>query len=136
MPVDFLAQNTRKFMEAVSQRPEVARIRTTWIPSVPQQYLYVDQDKVLKQGVELSDVYKTAQVFMGGSFVNYFNLFGRTWQTYVEANGPFRISPEDIGQFYVRNNIGNPYLFLRWYEWSRTLGRSLRCVTTFIDAPS
>jgi hydrophobic/amphiphilic exporter-1 (mainly G- bacteria), HAE1 family len=108
MPVDFLAQNTRKFMEAVSQRPEVARIRTTWIPSVPQQYLYVDQDKVLKQGVELSDVYKTAQVFMGGSFVNYFNLFGRTWQTYVEANRPFRISPEDIGQFYVRNNIGNP----------------------------
>ena len=107
MPVDFLAQNTRKFMEAVSQRPEVARVLTTWIPSVPQQYLYVDQDKVLKQGVQLSDVYKTAQVFMGGAFVNYFNLFGRTWQTYVEADGPFRMNPEDIGQFYVRNNVGD-----------------------------
>jgi hydrophobic/amphiphilic exporter-1 (mainly G- bacteria), HAE1 family len=108
MPVDFLAQNTRKFMAAVSQRPEVARILTTWLPSVPQRYLYVDQAKVLKQGVELSDVYKTAQVFMGGSFVNYFNLFGRTWQTYIQADGPFRMSPEDIAQFYVRNNIANP----------------------------
>jgi hydrophobic/amphiphilic exporter-1 (mainly G- bacteria), HAE1 family len=108
MPVDFLAQNTQKFVEAVRQRPEIARILTTWLPSVPQLYLYVDQDKVLKQGVQLSDVYKTAQVFMGGSFVNYFTLFGRTWQTYVQADGQFRKNPEDIGQFYVRNNIGNP----------------------------
>jgi len=108
MPVEFLAQQTQKFMEAVRQRPEVARVRTTWLPSVPQLYLYVDQDKVLKQGVQLSDVYKTAQVFMGGMFVNYFNLFGRTWQTYVEADGPFRMNPGDIGQFYVRNNVGDP----------------------------
>ena len=108
MPVDFLAQNTQKFIEAVRQRPEIGRILTTWLPSVPQLYLYVDQDKVLKQGVELSDVYKTSQVFMGGSFVNYLNLFGRTWQVYVQADGPYRTNAVDIGQFYVRNNIGNP----------------------------
>ena len=53
-------------------------------------------------------MYKTAQVFMGGSFVNYFNLFGRTWQTYLQADGPFRVNPQDVGAFYVRNNIGNP----------------------------
>ena len=108
MPVDFLAQQTQKFMEAVRQRPEIGRILTTWLPSVPQLYLYVDQDKVLKQGVELSDVYKTAQVFMGGTFVNYLNLFGRTWQVYVQADGPYRTNAVDIGQFYVRNDIGNP----------------------------
>ena len=108
MPVDFLAQQTQKFMEAVRQRPEIGRMLTTWLPSVPQLYLFVDQDKVLKQGVDLSDVYKTAQVFMGGTFVNYFNLFGRTWQVYVQADGPYRTNKIDIGQFYVRNNIGNP----------------------------
>ena len=108
MPVEFLAQQTQKFMKAVQQRPEIERILTTWLPSVPQLFLYVDQDKVLKQGVQLSDVYKTAQVFMGGTFVNYFNLFGRTWQTYVQADGPFRTNAGDIGQFYVRNDIGNP----------------------------
>ena len=45
---------------------------------------------------------------MGGSFVNYFTRFGRTWQIYVQAEGQFRKNPEDIGQFYVRNNDGNP----------------------------
>jgi hydrophobic/amphiphilic exporter-1 (mainly G- bacteria), HAE1 family len=108
MDPNFLAQQTKKFIEAAAKRPEIARVTTTLLPSVPQYYLDVDQDKVLKQGVSLSDVYKTAQVFLGGSFVNYFNRFGRTRQVYVEADGPYRTVPEDVGQFYVRNNDGNP----------------------------
>src|SRR5262245_49928799 len=128
MPVEFLAQQTQKFMEAVRQRPEVARVLTAWLPSVPQLYLYVDQDKVLKQGVRLSDVYKTAQVFMGGMFVNYFNLFERTWQTYVEADGPFRMNPGDTVNSTCVTMSGIRYRFLRWCGWSGTLGRSLRCV--------
>jgi HAE1 family hydrophobic/amphiphilic exporter-1 len=107
MDVDFLGQQTKKFIEAARKRPEIARITTTLLPSVPQFYLDVDQDKVLKQGVALSDVYKAVQVFMGGSFINYFNRFGRTWQVYLQADGPFRTKPEDVGQFYVRNNAGD-----------------------------
>jgi len=108
MDVNFLNQQTQKFMEAARKRPEIARITTTLLGSVPQFYLDVDQDKVLKQGVSLSDVYKAVQVFMGGSFVNYFNRFGRSWQVYVQADGPFRTQPEDVGRFYVRNDAGNP----------------------------
>jgi hydrophobic/amphiphilic exporter-1 (mainly G- bacteria), HAE1 family len=108
MDVNFLGQQTRKFIEAARQRPEIGRITTTLLASVPQYYLNVDQDKVLKQGVSLSEVYKAVQVFMGGSFVNYFNRFGRSWQVYVQADGPFRTKPQDVGQFYVRNNDGNP----------------------------
>jgi HAE1 family hydrophobic/amphiphilic exporter-1 len=108
MDPNFLAQQTKKFIEAAAKRPEIARVLTTLLPSVPQYYLDVDQDKVLKQGVSLSDVYNTAQVFLGGSFVNYFNRFGRTWQVYVQADGPYRTVPDDVGQFYVRNNDGNP----------------------------
>jgi hydrophobic/amphiphilic exporter-1 (mainly G- bacteria), HAE1 family len=108
MDVNFLGQQTRKFIEAARQRPEIGRITTTLLASVPQYYLNVDQDKVLKQGVSLSEVYKAVQVFMGGSFVNYFNRFGRSWQVYVQADGPFRTKPQDVGQFYVRNNDGDP----------------------------
>ena len=108
MDVNFLGQQTQKFIEAASQRPEIGRITTTLLASVPQFYLNVDQDKVLKQGVSLSDVYKAVQVFMGGSFVNYFNRFGRSWQVYVQADGPFRKTPQDVGRFYVRNNDGDP----------------------------
>ena len=64
----------------------------------------VDRDKVLKQGVTISDVYQTIQAFMGGLFINYFNEFGRTWQVYVEAEAPYRSNMDNVGQFYVRNS--------------------------------
>jgi HAE1 family hydrophobic/amphiphilic exporter-1 len=66
----------------------------------------VDREKVLKQGVALTDVYQTIQAFMGGLFINYYNNFGRTWQVYVEAEAPYRSDLTNVGQFYVRNNTG------------------------------
>ena len=75
--VAFLAQNLDKFLQAARQRPEFASLTTTFIPTVPQVFAEVDRDKALKQGVELSTLYKTLQAFMGGAFVNYFNRFGR-----------------------------------------------------------
>jgi HAE1 family hydrophobic/amphiphilic exporter-1 len=107
MDLNFLERQTQKFMEEARKRPEIASITTTLLASVPQFYLDVDQDKVLKQGVSLTDVNKALQVLMGGSFVNYFNRFGRSWQVYVQADGPFRTQPEDVGRFYVRNNEGS-----------------------------
>jgi multidrug efflux pump len=102
--VPFLAAQTKAFVEEASKRPEIARITTTFTPAVPQVFVHVDRDKVLKQGVELSNVYKTLQTFMGGLFVNYFNRFGRQWQVYVQAEGTYRTDPENLGQFFVRNN--------------------------------
>ena len=104
--VPFLAANLNKFIAAASKRPEIAGLSTTFLPSVPQQFVDVDEDKVLKQGVPINDVYRTIQTFMGGSFVNYFNRFGRQWQVYIEAEGEYRTKAENVGQFYVRNNKG------------------------------
>ncbi|HEY7402687.1 MAG TPA: multidrug efflux RND transporter permease subunit [Candidatus Angelobacter sp.] len=104
--VQFLADNLNKFLAAARKRPELAQINTTFLPSVPQRFVDVDRDKALKQGVDIKDVYRTIQAFMGGSFINYFNRFGRQWQVYVEAEGEFRNRGENVGQFYVRNNRG------------------------------
>jgi HAE1 family hydrophobic/amphiphilic exporter-1 len=104
--VKFLADNLNKFMAAARKRPEIGIISTTFIPSVPQKFINVDKDKVLKQGVNLTDVYNTIQAYMGGLFVNYYNDFGRTWQVYVEAEAPYRATTDDLGQFYVRNGQG------------------------------
>ncbi len=104
--VPFLTANLNKFIAAASKRPEIAGLSTTFLPSVPQQYVDVDEDKVLKQGVPINDVYRTIQTFMGGLFVNYFNRFGRQWQVYIEAEGAYRTKAENVGQFYVRNNKG------------------------------
>ncbi len=104
--VQFLASNLDKFLAAARKRPEIGSISTTFLPSVPQKFVDVDREKVLKQGVAVSDVYKTIQAFMGGQFINYFNDFGRTWQVYVEAEAPYRSNLENVGQFYVRNSRG------------------------------
>src|SRR4029077_608667 len=105
--VQFLAGNLAKFLAAARKRPEIGAISTTFLPSVPQKFVDVDRDKVLKQGVAVSDVYRTIQAFMGGLFINYFNEFGRTWQVYVEAEAPYRSNMENLGQFYVRNSGGD-----------------------------
>jgi len=105
--IAYLWENTQKFLAEARKRPELSRVTTTFIPTVPQVFVDVDRDKVLKQGVELSDVYRTLQTFMGAYFINYFNRFGRQWQVYVQAEGEFRTQAEQLGQFYVRNSQGN-----------------------------
>ncbi len=105
--ITFLAGNVRTFLEAARKRPELASVSTTFLPTVPQVFVDVDRDKVLKQGINLADVYKTLQCFMGGVFVNYFNRFGRQWQIYVQAEGDYRAKAEYLNQFYVRNNDGS-----------------------------
>jgi hydrophobic/amphiphilic exporter-1 (mainly G- bacteria), HAE1 family len=104
--VQFLAKNLGIFLDAARKRPEIAGLSTTFLSSVPQEFVDVDRDKVLKQGVALSDVYKTIQAFMGGYFINYFNRFGRQWQVYIEAEAEDRAEAANVGRFYVRNNKG------------------------------
>jgi len=104
--VQFLSKNLGTFLDAAGKRPEIAGLSTTFLPSVPQEFVDVNRDKVLKQGVNLNDVYRTIQAFMGGYFINYFNRFGRQWQVYIEAEGEDRAKAENVGQFYVRNNNG------------------------------
>lgn len=106
--IAFLAENTRKFIEAARKRPELESVSTTFLPTVPQLFVDVDRDKVMKQGVNVSEVYKVLQSFLGSGFINYFNRFGRQWQVFVQAEGEYRTNIENIGQFYVRNSEGKP----------------------------
>jgi HAE1 family hydrophobic/amphiphilic exporter-1 len=104
--VQFLGDNLDKFMQAARKRPELVGVSTTYLASVPQKFADVDRAKVMRQGVNISEVYQTLQAFMGGYLVNYFNRFGRQWQVYVAAEGDYRARAENIGQFYVANNRG------------------------------
>ncbi len=130
--VAFLAQNVKTFLDAARKRPELGALIPTFLPNVPQVFVNVDRDKVLKQGIDLGQVYQTLQTFMGGFFVNYFNRFGRTWQVYIEAEGDYRTDAKNVGQFFVRNanndpvpldaistikNIAGPEFTLRYNEY-------------------
>jgi HAE1 family hydrophobic/amphiphilic exporter-1 len=103
---DFLSRNLDTFLAAARKRPELSGLTSTALPHVPQLFVHVDRDKALKQGVNLNEVYRTMQTFLGGYFINYFNRFGRQWQVYVEAEGEYRAKAENLGLFYVRNTLG------------------------------
>jgi hydrophobic/amphiphilic exporter-1 (mainly G- bacteria), HAE1 family len=102
-----LTKNVFAFLGAISKRPEIAAAIPSYQPAVPQLYAKVDREKALQQQVDLTNIYTTMQTFMGGYLVNYFNRFGRQWQTFVEAEGESRTNIANINQFYVRSANGS-----------------------------
>src|SRR5215469_11096296 len=103
----FLTKNIYAFLGAASKRKEIAAAIPSYLPAIPQLYADVDREKAAQQQVDLTNIYTTMQTFMGGYLVNYFNRFGRQWQTYVEAEGSSRTNINNISQFYVRSNNGS-----------------------------
>jgi HAE1 family hydrophobic/amphiphilic exporter-1 len=104
--VDQLYDALEKLIGAARKRPELSSLVTTFRPSVPQLYVDIDQDRVMKQGLQFSEVYQTLQAFLGGAYVNQFNRFGRQWKVYLQAEPEYRTSADRINDFYVRNSKG------------------------------
>jgi hydrophobic/amphiphilic exporter-1 (mainly G- bacteria), HAE1 family len=105
--VDYLWQNTQRFMVELQKRPEIAFLATTYAPAVPQLFAHVDEDRVFKLGVPIQDLYQTLQAFLGGTYVNQFNRFGRVWRVFLQAESQYRTDPSDLSLFYVRNQKGD-----------------------------
>lgn len=106
--VDFLAENTDKFLAAVAKRPEIGRVSTTMLAAVPQLGVTVNVEQVTLQKVDIDAVYTTLRAFLGGTMINFFNRFGLQWQVYLAADGEFRTTMKNLGLFYVRNRDGDP----------------------------
>jgi hydrophobic/amphiphilic exporter-1 (mainly G- bacteria), HAE1 family len=104
--VQQLSETLDKLSQAARKRPEVGSLVATFRPSVPQLFVEIDQDRVLKQGLQFTDVYQALQAFLGGAYVNQFNRFGRQWKVYLQAEPEYRISADKINSFYVRNSKG------------------------------
>jgi HAE1 family hydrophobic/amphiphilic exporter-1 len=104
--VEQLFDSLEKLTQAARKRPELASLVSTFRPSVPQLYIDLDQDRILKQGLQFADVYQTLQSFLGGAYVNQFNRFGRQWKVYLQAEPQYRNSSDQINNFYVRNSKG------------------------------
>jgi HAE1 family hydrophobic/amphiphilic exporter-1 len=103
----YLASQTQKFVAAASKRPEIGRVFTLFRANVPQKIINVDREKVQKLGMSLSMVNSTISAYLGGNFVNNFTAFGRQYRTYVQADAAYRMRPEDLAQYFVRDAQGN-----------------------------
>ncbi|MCZ4058351.1 multidrug efflux RND transporter permease subunit OqxB [Pantoea sp. LMR881] len=91
---------------AVMQTPGMQFPISSYQANVPQLDVQVDRDKAKAQGVSLTDLFSTLQTYLGSSYVNDFNRFGRTWRVMAQADGDFRDSVEDIANLRTRNDRG------------------------------
>ena len=89
-----------------NQSGQFSGVYSSYQINVPQLFADVDRDRVKQQGVQLSDLFQTLQVYLGSVYVNDFNRFGRTYQVIAQADAPFRATAEDITQLKVKNARG------------------------------
>jgi len=102
-----LGRALRGLTVAANQDPQLRRVFSTFSDSAPSIYLDIDRDKIQILGVALSDVFQALQASLGGYYVNDMNLFGRTWQVQVQAEGTDRASVNDIYRINVRSKSGD-----------------------------
>jgi hydrophobic/amphiphilic exporter-1 (mainly G- bacteria), HAE1 family len=100
----------------------------------PQLFLDIDRTKVESLNIPLNNVFSALQTYLGSTFVNLFNKFNQVFQVYVQADAPFRVQPEDIKNFYVRNAHGEMVPLGTLLQVKRTLGSEL--VTRYNLYPS
>ncbi|WP_208951850.1 efflux RND transporter permease subunit [Rahnella sp. ChDrAdgB13] len=91
---------------AIMQTPGMGYPISSYQANLPQLDAHIDRDKAKAQGVSLDELFSTLQVYLGSSYINDFNRFGRTWKVMAQADGQFRDSVEDIGNLRTRNDKG------------------------------
>ncbi len=97
---------SKAFMTEASKDPMFQRLFTTYSASLPQLKIVIDEEKAMAQGVEISEIYNTLSNFLGSTYINDFNKFGRVYRVYIQADAPYRIKPSDLSKLYVKNKTG------------------------------
>jgi len=105
-PPEYLARESLQFIRAALERPEIGTIFTTFQAAVPQRLVEINRDKVLTAGISLNSIYTTIGAFLGGSYVNDFNRFGRLYKAYIQAEPEYRQTEDQVDLFYVKNSHG------------------------------
>lgn len=130
-----LQQVAEDFRQRLVARPEIASGRSMIQADAPQLYLTVDEAKALAMGVAISDVYDTLGYFMGGKYVNDFTRIGKIFRVIIQADAPYRMTPESLGDLYVRSDTSKMVPLSTLAHVERTSGpESLKRENGFLAA--
>ena len=115
-----LVQARNMMLGMASQDPRVAQVRPLSLEDAPQLKVKIDEDKARALGLDLADVNSTIATAWGGGYINDFIDRGRVKRVYVQADAPYRLAPEDVGDLYVRNATGQmvPFTAFSTLEWA------------------
>ena len=106
MGYEALNAATQAFLKKAAEAPELGPTFSSYQINVPQLNVDLDRVKAKQLGVSVTDVFDTMQVYLGSLYVNDFNQFGRVFQVRAQADAPFRMTANDIGQLKTRNVAG------------------------------
>jgi multidrug efflux pump subunit AcrB len=104
--LDTLQEQTDNLVVKGNQQPGLVGLFSSFRANTPQFHVDVNRSECKSMGVELSDVFNTLQINLGGYYVNDINLFGRTWQVNLQADAAFRLEPKDVSLLAVKNSKG------------------------------
>ena len=113
-----------EFLRLAAQRPEMRQVRTTANPDMPQFSIEIDDRKAQALGLSTEDINNTLSSAMGGSYINDFINQGRVKRVYMQADAPFRMQPDSIRSWYVRNADGEMVSFSTFATGGWTYGSS------------
>ena len=102
-----LARSASTIVADGNTQSGLQRLNTSFRASAPQLYVDVDRVKAQTLGVEVGDVFSVLQTYVGSTYIDQFNKFGRTFQVYAQADSGFRLRAEDLNNLYVRNSSGD-----------------------------
>ncbi len=102
----YLAEQTGKFIQTAQERSEIGSVFTTFRAGVPQKFIDINRDKVLKANIDLQDIYATVGAFLGGTYINDFNRFGRLYKCYIQAEPEYRQNKDQVNLFFIKNRDG------------------------------
>lgn len=97
----------RKFLAEVNQRPEIGMAYTFFSTRTPSYQVNVDKEQAKKMGVNVAEIYGSLSTLLGSTYVNDFNLYGRNYRVMAQADSSYRSSIDELGRYYVRNNVGS-----------------------------
>ncbi|MDW3682086.1 multidrug efflux RND transporter permease subunit [Cupriavidus sp. CV2] len=101
-----LSKTVSAVLDKARKAPELARVYSTYNVTTPQLFADVDRTRASQLGINVDDIFKTMQIYLGSLYVNDFNKFGRTYQVIAQGDKDFRSSRDDILKLKVRNNEG------------------------------
>ncbi len=95
------------FLGEANKRPELTRVFTQFNTRTPQIEFVLDRERAKTLGVSISSIFTSLQTFLGGTYINDFNLFGRTYKVTAQATAEARAAPDSVNGLYVRTAQGD-----------------------------
>ena len=120
--VAYLSEQSQRLLEALRREPNIASATTEFRTGIAQKHLDIDKQHALMSGVSLSSLYDETAALIGGRMINNFNLYGRLYQSYLQAAPEYRQNSASLESYFLTNNNGESLPLSSFVEVRDTTG--------------